>query len=105
MPIANDASALEPEPRSKGHRRPFDLRETSLQTAEQLAAERIPGRLDLDPHRAAAHEPRVPGERLGDIVGTQRRPAFFQQMPSLGDRVAFDAPTTQRAAQPALIVD
>ena len=71
----------------------------SRRRAGPLAAERGRVRLDVNPHRAAAHETGVPGERFGEVVRAKRRPTFGQHAARFRDRVALDAAAAERSGQ------
>ena len=62
-------------------------------------------RLDRDPHRAAAHQPGVPGELLGELVLAERGLARFDHALRFDERVTFDAAAAERSDQATKVVD
>jgi hypothetical protein len=79
--------------------------ETGAQPFGPVAPESGGVRLDVNPHRAAAHQAGVPGERFGQIVRAKRRPALHEHSTRLRNRVALDASAAQGASELAAIVD
>jgi hypothetical protein len=61
--------------------------------------------LGEDPHRAAAHEARVPGELLVELVSQNDAAAVAPDASRDFDRVAFDAPAAERARRPQVGID